>query len=115
MIVIDRKKDTMKYKGFMFNPSEIENEIQSLEGVEMVSVIGLPDIKSYNAAAAAIVKTSDSNLSSHEVIDFIANKLPVYKQLHGGVYFFDKLPMTPSGKIIKRAIRDEILKLKEKL
>jgi acyl-CoA synthetase (AMP-forming)/AMP-acid ligase II len=109
--VIDRKKNILKYKGYHINPSEIENEIQSMEGVEIVSVVGLPDLYLTNATAAAIVKTKDSKLTSDEVIEFIASKFPVYKQLHGGVYFFDKLPMTPSGKIIKRKVIEDILKV----
>lgn len=113
LCVIDRKKNILKYKGFHFNPSEIEDEIQKIEGVEQVSVVGLPDEFMTSATAAAIVKTKNSNLTAQEVIDFVASKFPVYKQLHGGVYFFDKLPMTPSEKIIKRSVIDNILKIRE--
>lgn len=84
-----------------------------MKGVEIVSVVGLPDLYLTTATAAAIVKTKDSKLTSNEVVEFIAGKFPVYKQLHGGVYFFDKLPMTPSGKIIKRSVTDNILKIRE--
>lgn len=103
----------MDCKGFHFNPSEIENEIQSMDGVEMVSVVGLHDLYLETLTVAAIVKTKGSKLTAEEVIQSIASKFPDYKHLHGGVYFFDKLPMTLTGKIIKRRVREEIIKLKE--
>jgi 4-coumarate--CoA ligase len=40
IFLIDRTKEIMKYKGYQINPSEIENVIESIEGVELVSVVG---------------------------------------------------------------------------
>lgn len=113
LCVIDRKKNILKYKGYHFNPSEIENEIQQMKGVELVSVVGLPDELLTSATTAAIVKSNNSNLTAQDVINHVASKFPAYKQLHGGVYFFNELPLTPSGKIIKRSVIENILKIRE--
>lgn len=40
----------------------------------------------------------------------IAENLADAKRLRGGVYFVDKLPMTPSGKVIKRLVKEDIIK-----
>lgn len=96
----------MKHKGYQINPSEIENIIESIEGVELVSVIGIPDPIATNLPAAVVVKQQDHDeLTEQFIIDYVAKKLPEYKHLHGGVHFVDELPMTPSGKIQKRFVK----------
>jgi acyl-CoA synthetase (AMP-forming)/AMP-acid ligase II len=114
LFVVDRKKDIMKYKGYHVNPSEIENIIESIDGVQQVSVVGIPDEMATNLFTAAIVKRKGfESLNEHQIISHVASVFPEYKQLHGGVYFFDKLPMTANGKVIKRFIIDEILLMKK--
>lgn len=96
----------MKYKGYQVNTSEIESLIESIEGVEQVSVVGIPDPVCTNLPAAIIVKREGfDELSEQFIIDFVAEKLPEYNQLHGGAYFVDDLPMTPSGKVQKRFVK----------
>lgn len=95
----------MKYKGYQINPSEIENVIQSIEGVEFVSVVGIPDPVANNLPVAIVVKRPECvNLTEKQIMDYVAQKLPEYKHLHGA-YFVDELPMTPNGKIMKRFVK----------
>lgn len=104
IFIIDRKKEIMKYKGYQVNPSEIENVIQTIEGVEFVTVVGIPDPIATNLPAALIVLRPEfeDELTEQFIIDFVAEKLPEYKHLHGGAHFVDELPMLESGKIQKR-------------
>ena len=95
------------------NPSKIENLIYSIQGVKLVTVVALPDLYRTSLAAAAIVKNLNSPLTTDEVLEFVASQLPAYKHLHGGVFFFDELPMTPNGKILKREVKEKILKIIE--
>lgn len=102
----------MKHKGYQVNPSEIENVIESIEGVELVSVVGIPDSIATNLPAAVVVKRFEfDELTEQFIIDYVAERLPEYKQLHGGVHFVDEIPMTPSGKIQKRYVK--VIALKE--
>lgn len=79
--------------------------IQSLEGVELVSVVGIPFPATFSLTVAVIKKSEGfDELSERDVIDCVASKLPDYKQLHGGVFFIDEFPLTPSKKIIKRDV-----------
>lgn len=108
----------MKYKGYQINPSEIENIIESIEGVELVSVVGIPDPIVTNLLAAVVVKRPgfEDELTEEFIRDYVAEKLPEYKHLHGGAHFVDELPMTPSGKIQKRFVKVIAIKeYKEKL
>lgn len=105
--VIDRKKDIFNCKGHHINPSEIESVVQAIEGVKFVSVVGIPNPTTYNLIAAVVEKKNGFEaLSELEIIKIAAQKLPVYKQLNGGVYFVDDIPMTVTSKIIKRLTKE---------
>lgn len=96
----------MKYKGYQINPVEIESVIESIEGVELASVVGIPDSVCTNLPAAVVVKRDGfDDLSEQFIINYVAEKLPEYHQLHGGVYFVDELPMTQNGEIQKRFVK----------
>lgn len=111
LYVIDRKKEIFKYKGHQINPSELENVIQKIDGVEFVAVVGIPNDATYNLIAAVITKKPGfESLSEQQIFDFVAENLPEYKHLHGGVYFVDELPMTISGKFLKREIKNIAVK-----
>lgn len=76
-----------------------------MNGVEAVIVVGIPNAKSHYAACAVIIKREHyDNLTEKDVVDYVAAKLPPYKQLHGGVIFVNEFPKTPSGKVVKRFI-----------
>lgn len=111
LMVVDRIKDVFKYKGFHVNPSEIEKCIQALEGVQLVSVVGIPNEEAQNLTTAAVVKKAGfEKLTEREIVEHVAKSLAFNKHLHGGVVFMDSFPMTVSGKILKRAIREKLLK-----
>lgn len=113
IVIIDRKKAIMKYRGYQVNPSEIENIIASIEGVELVSVVGIPDPIATNLPAALVVKRPEfeDDLTEQFIMDYVAERLPEYKHLHGGAHFVDELPMTASGKIQKRFVK--VIAIKE--
>lgn len=116
LYVFDRKKEILKSNGYQVNPSEVENVIQELEGIEQVSVVGIEnDFVGHLITAAVVRKQGYEALNEKEIIDYVASKLSDYKCLHGGVYFFDKLPMTPSNKIQKRFVLENILKIRNNL
>jgi 4-coumarate--CoA ligase len=102
----------MKHKGYQINPSEIENIIAEIEGVELVSVVGIPHQTATNLPAAVIVKRPEfEDLTEQFIMDYVAEKLPEYKHLHGGAYFVDEIPMTTNGKVQKRFVK--VLAMKE--
>jgi 4-coumarate--CoA ligase len=110
LMVVDRIKDIFKYKGYHINPSEVEDCIMTHEGVELVTVVGIPDDETQNLTKAAVVKKAGfEKLTEKEIIAHVAKSLHFSKHLYGGVVFMDSLPMTVSGKILKRAIRDKLL------
>jgi 4-coumarate--CoA ligase len=84
--------------------------------IQDCGVIGKPDESAGELPLAFVVK-SDENLTETEVKKFVAQSASVAKRLHGGVIFVQEIPKNPSGKILRRELR-ELLKqheLKSKL
>lgn len=81
--------------------------IESIKGVELVAVVGIPDSKAENLTAAVIVKRPGcDNLTEHEIASTVAEKLQFYKHLYGGVYFVDQIPRNLDGKISRQGVRE---------
>lgn len=55
-------------------------------------------------------RQGSDKLSAQEVHTFMKERLASYKQLIGGIVFVDSIPKTPSGKILKRILRDQAKK-----
>jgi len=102
--IVDRKKDMILVSGFNVSPNEIEDTISLLPGVVQVGVIGVPDEKSAEVPMAFIVR-SDEALSEQAVIDHCRTSLTNYK-VPKHVKFVDDVPVTLSGKVLRRELRD---------
>lgn len=109
--VVDRKKDMIKYLNYQVSPAEIESFISTIDGVKAVCVVGIPDIISGDLAAAIIIKDKTSMLLEEDIINQVSRHFPIFKRLHGGVYFIAELPMTPSGKVKKRIVKQMAMKM----
>jgi acyl-CoA synthetase (AMP-forming)/AMP-acid ligase II len=94
-------------------PCEIENKIEALSGIERVCVVGLPDPIEIELPAALIVREKNSTINIDEsVVMEVTNDLPSYKQLRGGIFFIDALPLTPSGKVQRKEAKEIATRLK---
>lgn len=111
IFIVDRKKDMIKYLNYQVAPSELENFISGINGILSVCVVGIPDMISGDLAAAVIVKDFNNALTEQDVIDEVTGNFPQFKRLHGGAYFVDGLPLTPSGKIKKREVRKQAARM----
>jgi len=101
----DRKKDMIISGGENIYPAEIENIILSHEGVKDVAVIGQPSDKWGESPFAVVVK-ADDGLSEADVLKHCEGKLAGFKQPKGAA-FITEIPRNPSGKALKRLLRDD--------
>jgi acyl-CoA synthetase (AMP-forming)/AMP-acid ligase II len=101
----DRIKDMIISGGENVYPAEIENILSGLPGVQEVAVIGLPSPKWGESPLAVVVK-SDEKLTDSDVLDFCKGKLAPFK-LPKGVEFIDVIPRNPTGKVLKRLLREQ--------
>ncbi|XP_075222442.1 luciferin 4-monooxygenase-like [Lycorma delicatula] len=106
--IVDRLKELIKYKGYQLTPAELEELILSIPEIKDVAVIGLPDEASGELPMAFAVRQPGSNISENDIVKFVASKVSAQKRLRGGVKFVDTIPKNPSGKILRRILRDSL-------
>ncbi len=102
----DRKKDMIIVSGFNVYPNEVESVLAAHPGVLEVAAVAQADEKSGEVVAVFVVR-KDPKLTEQDIIDFCRNELTGYK-VPRHVYFRDELPKTNVGKILRRALRDEV-------
>ena len=102
--VVDRKKDMIKTGGENVASREVEEMIYRLPQVSEVAVIGLPDPKWVEAVTAVIVLKSGQALDEAAVIAHCSEHMAHFKAPKR-VLFTDTLPKNPSGKLLKRELR----------
>jgi fatty-acyl-CoA synthase len=102
--VVDRKKDMIKSGGENVASREVEETLYKLPQVAEVAVIGLPHPRWIEAVTAVIVLKSGQTLSEQEAIAHCAAQLASFK-VPKRVIFTDSLPKNPSGKLLKRELR----------
>jgi hypothetical protein len=60
-----------------------------------------------NLPAAVVVKRQGhETLAEHDILSVVAEKLPHTKQLYGGVYFINEMPIGPKERILRQSVRD---------
>ncbi|KAL1891322.1 hypothetical protein Sste5346_007782 [Sporothrix stenoceras] len=107
LVIVDRLKDVIKYKGFQVSPSELEEVLFQHSGVQDVGVTSVWDDAQATELPCAFVvpKTSGSEELAKDIMAMVASKVAGYKKLTGGVYFLDVLPRNPTGKLLRRELR----------
>jgi fatty-acyl-CoA synthase len=110
LAVVDRKKDMIKSGGENVASREVEEAIYELDGVAEVAVFGIPDPRWVEAVTAAVVPRAGAALAPEDVVAFCRRRLAAYK-VPKRVVVVDELPKNPSGKLVKRALRERYAEL----
>jgi 4-coumarate--CoA ligase len=103
--IVDRVKELIKYKGFQVPPAELEALIVSHPKVLDVAVIGIPDVEAGELPKAFVVAAPGSGITAEELQGYVAEHVSSYKRIRQ-VEFVDEIPKSPSGKILRRLLRD---------
>ena len=103
LYLVDRKKDMILVSGFNVYPNEVEQVISMLPGVLEVGVIGIDNGEAGEKVKACVVKR-DPSLTAAQVIAHTREHLTAYK-VPKVIEFYDELPKTNVGKILRRALR----------
>jgi long-chain acyl-CoA synthetase len=100
---VARRDDIIKTRGEKVSPREVENAIQSLDGVYEVAVVGVPDDVLGQAIKAFITLKPGVTLNARDVIRHCLNRLENF-MAPKHVEFVDDLPKTDTGKIKKTGL-----------
>jgi long-chain acyl-CoA synthetase len=104
--IVDRKKDMILRGGYNVYPRELEEVLMTHEAVSLCAVIGVPDDKMGEEVKAYIVRKQDFSVTEDEMIEWCKTQFAAYKYPRL-VEFRDELPVGGTGKILKRALREE--------
>ncbi|MCC3317251.1 long-chain-fatty-acid--CoA ligase [Nocardia africana] len=102
--IVDRAKDMIVRGGFNVYPREIEEVLLTYPGVSLAAVIGIPDDHYGEEIVAFVVPEGSARPDPGEMIAWCRERLAAYKYPRR-IEFTDALPMTASGKILKRELR----------
>jgi long-chain acyl-CoA synthetase len=106
--VVDRLKDTIVVSGFTVYPNEVEEIAVGCPGVRECAVIGVPEGATGEAVVMYVVR-DDPALTEEALLAHLRANLTRYKLPHR-IEFRDELPKTPVGKVLRRALREEVLR-----
>ena len=106
--IVDRKKDMIVVSGFKVFPNEIEAVVASFPGVLECAAVGVPDPRSGEAVMLFVVK-KDPSLTREALEAFCAREFTGYKRPKY-IEFRTVLPKTNVGKILRRELREEVVK-----
>lgn len=113
--ITDRVKELIKYKGFQVPPAELEGILVDNEGIDDVAVIGIEsEAHGSEVPLACVVRSAKSKTSgvseadeAASIVKWLDSKVAPHKRLRGGVRFVDSIPKNPSGKILRRLLKQQ--------
>ncbi|RYP75101.1 hypothetical protein DL771_002562 [Monosporascus sp. 5C6A] len=109
--IVDRIKELIKVKGHQVPPAELEAHLLSHPAVADCAVIPVPDQGAGEVPKAFVVKSASAASKPDEevardICKHVEEHKARYKWLKGGVEFIDAVPKSPSGKILRRILKD---------
>lgn len=112
VFIVDRIKELIKVKGLQVAPAELEAHLLTSPLVADCAVIPVPDDQAGEVPKAFVVKSPNVGnksdwLLKKEIQKHVEQHKSRHKWLKGGVEFIDAVPKSPSGKILRRLLRDK--------
>ncbi|MGE3342956.1 MAG: long-chain fatty acid--CoA ligase [Vicinamibacterales bacterium] len=103
--IVDRKKDMVLRGGLNVYPREIEEVLMTHPAVSLAAVIGIPDERLGEEVKAFVVLKPGTSATAESIVEWSREQLAAYKYPRV-VEIRDSLPVGPTGKVFKRALRE---------
>nr|ASV46316.1 4-coumarate-coA ligase [Lilium regale] len=104
IFIVDRLKELIKYKGFQVAPAELEAMLLTHPDIKISAVVPMKDELAGEVPVAFVVRSDGSKITEDEIKRFIHKQVVFYKRIQR-VFFVDKIPVSPSGKILRKELR----------
>ncbi|OKL47531.1 long-chain fatty acid--CoA ligase [Boudabousia liubingyangii] len=112
IVMADRKKELIITGGFNVYPSQVEEAVRTMPGIEEVAVVGVPDASSGERIVAAIVASGEASIDLEQVRAWAEKTLSHYA-LPKQITFMTELPRSQVGKVLRRSVREQLLNASE--
>jgi acyl-CoA synthetase (AMP-forming)/AMP-acid ligase II len=103
--IVDRVKDMIIRGGVNIYPAEIEEVLTGMPGVADAAVVGQPDHEFGESAAAFVVPGDRATLTEGQIQEYCGQRL-ANEKIPARIVFIEEIPRTPTGKILKRELRE---------
>jgi len=116
--IVDRKKELIKVNGLQVAPAELEAVLLESPDVADAAVVGLrfeDDGDEWPRAYVVLQDEKKGQVTEKDIQKFVAGKVAKHKWLQGGVKFVDEIPKLPSGKIMRKVMKDTAKKDAEEM
>lgn len=107
LFIVDRKKDVIISGGYNIFPLEVEDVLYHHPAVAVCAVVGVPDEVKGEIPVACVIPKENIPVDEAELIEFCRRDIAVYKAPRR-VVFMREFPLGPSGKILKRELRERL-------
>ncbi|KKZ67946.1 4-coumarate-CoA ligase [[Emmonsia] crescens] len=104
--IVDRVKELIKVKGNQVAPAELEGLLLEHPAIADAAVIGVTKNEEEYPRAYVTLKP-DHTATAEDITNFVKQRVSPTKRITGGVVFIDNIPKNPSGKILRRLLRDQ--------
>jgi len=115
LTIVDRIKEMIKYKGLQVIPSELEGKLLEHPDVEDSCVIGLwVEEQATELPVGFVVVSQKAKAKGDRAVvqgiqEWLNSRVANHKRLRGGLYVIEAIPKSPSGKILRRQLKDMVL------
>ncbi|KAL6710499.1 hypothetical protein ACN47E_008547 [Coniothyrium glycines] len=113
LFIVDRIKELIKVQGHQVAPAELEAHLLTHPAVSDCAVIQIPNEKTGEVPKAFVVKSptvgleNSDRILARDIQKHVEKVKARYKWISGGIEFIDVIPKSPSGKILRRLLRDQ--------
>ena len=110
VFVTDRVKELIKYKGYQVAPAELEGHLLEHPRVSGCAVVGVYSERLHTKVPRAyIVKTAPelAVVDADDISQWLNKRIASYKRLRGGMVFVASISKSPSGKILRRVLKEQ--------
>jgi 4-coumarate--CoA ligase len=107
VFLVDRLKELIKYNALQVAPAELEDVIQSHSAVLDAAVVGAPDEAAGEVPMAFVVLRDSATLEAGELMQYVAARVAPHKKVRA-VEFVDQIPKSPTGKILRRVLKERV-------
>ncbi|MBM4511682.1 AMP-binding protein, partial [Rhodococcus hoagii] len=101
--IVDRAKDMIVRGGFNVYPREVEEVLMTHDAVSLAAVVGVPHERHGEEVRAYVIPAAGTEVSAADLVAWSKERMASYKYPRE-VHFVEQLPMTATGKILKREL-----------
>jgi acyl-CoA synthetase (AMP-forming)/AMP-acid ligase II len=106
VFLVDRLKELIKYNAYQVAPAELEDLLQAHPAVLDAAVIGAPHEGSGEIPMAFVVRRENAALEAEDLMEYVSARVAPHKKIRA-VQFVEKIPKSPTGKILRRILKDQ--------